>query len=141
MSYGPPISLDWEYEQLPELDLDLYESNRGKRRGMRQMMMNYYQRKNLLTWRYGITEEELKKAEKEANKVKRGRSLTKAFLPLQKVEDMVQSVGRKTKRMTKGTPSASASSVNTASTTATTTATTTTATTTTTSRFPEEVSA
>lgn len=99
VSYGPPICLDWEYFQLPELDLDLYESHRGKRRGMRQMMMNYYQRRNLLSWRYGITEEQLKQAERDANKIKRSRSFTKALLPAQKLEEMVQSVSRKTKRM------------------------------------------
>jgi hypothetical protein len=105
VSYGPPISLDWEYEEAVPITLDEYEKNRGPRRNTRQMMLNYYNRKNLLTWRCGATEEEMKAAEKEGNKIKSQRSITKAFLPAQKFEEVFQSVRRKTKRMGGGSRS------------------------------------
>jgi hypothetical protein len=105
VSYGPPISLDWEYEEAVPITLDEYERNRGPRRNTRQMMLNYYNRKNLLTWRCGATEEQMKAAEKEGNKIKGQRSLTKAFLPAQKFEEVFQSARRKTRRMAGGSKS------------------------------------
>lgn len=42
VSYGPPISLDWEYTQLECVTLEHYEAHRPPRRTMRQMCMNYY---------------------------------------------------------------------------------------------------
>jgi hypothetical protein len=102
VSYGPPISLDWGYEEVEPISLEEYEKNRGPRRNTRQMMLNYYNRKNLLTWRCGATEDEMKAAEKEGNKIKGQRSLTKAFLPAQRFEEVFQSVRRKGKRMAGG---------------------------------------
>ena len=98
VSYGPPISLDWTFEELPSEDLEVYETTRPSRRNLRQMMMNYYHRVNLLTWACGVSEQELKRAEKDANRIKRSRSLTKTLLPAQKLEEAWQSVGRKAKR-------------------------------------------
>ena len=100
VSYGPPISLDWAFEENEPILLDDYENNRGPRRNTRQMILNYYNRRNLLMWRCGATEEELKQAEKDVNKIKNSRSLTKALLPAQKLEEALQSFGRKTKRLT-----------------------------------------
>ena len=98
VSYGPPISLDWEFEELEPLPLDAYEGTRGLRRKPRQMMLNYYNRKNLLSWRFGHTEEELKQAEAEMNKIKRRRAITRTLLPAQLVEEALQSAARKSKR-------------------------------------------
>jgi hypothetical protein len=106
VSYGPPISLDWEYEELEPVDLEVYEATRGPRRTKRQMMLNYYNRRNILTWRCGFSEEELKLAQKEANKIKRARAMTKYFLPAQIMEEVMQSAARKTKRLTQRCQSA-----------------------------------
>lgn len=108
VSYGPPISLDWNYEQTQSMDVEEYEANRGRRRGMREMIMNYYVRTNLLTFKYGATEAELKAATKAANREKRSRALTKALLPYQVVEVFAQSAVRKTKRIAAGKRRASA---------------------------------
>lgn len=102
VSYGPPISLDWNYEETESIDVEEYEANRGRRRGMREMIMNYYVRTNLLTFKYGATEAELKAATKAANREKRSRALTKALLPYQTLEDLAQSAVRKTKRLASG---------------------------------------
>lgn len=99
VSYGPPIQLDWNYQEAEPISVDDYENNRGPRRNTRQMLLNYYNRINLLTYRFGVTEQELACAEKEVNKVKLGRSITKYFLPTQKVEEVLQSIGRKTMRL------------------------------------------
>ena len=101
VSYGTPVSLDWGYEEMEPIDLDLYEATRGKRRNPRQMMMNYFNRRNLLSYRFGVSEEEIVKAEKAAAKIRNQRSVTRALLPAAKIEDMVTSGIRKTKRMLK----------------------------------------
>ena len=56
-------------------------------------------RRNILTFKCGYKEEEVKAASKEADKAKRGRAVTKYFLPYSKVEDFVTSAGRKAKRV------------------------------------------
>lgn len=99
VSYGTPISLDWNFEEMAPLELDVYESARvGNRRNPRQMMMNYYNRRHVLTLSCGVTEDELLKAEKAANKIRSQRALTRALLPASKVEDFFSSGLRKTKR-------------------------------------------
>jgi len=98
VSYGTPISLDWDYEQMAPIDLNAYESSRTMRRSARQMMMNYYNRRNVLIYRFGFSEEDVIAGEKAANKIRSQRSLTRALLPTSMLEDMVSSVGRKAKR-------------------------------------------
>jgi len=99
VSYGTPISLDWTYEQMAPVDFDAYETLRSdQRRTLRQMMLNYYNRRNILIYRFGYTEAEVNAAEKLANKVRSQRSLTRALLPTALLEDMVSSAARKTKR-------------------------------------------
>eukprot|EP00527_Entomoneis_sp_CCMP2396_P004915 CAMPEP_0198142398 /NCGR_PEP_ID=MMETSP1443-20131203/5193_1 /TAXON_ID=186043 /ORGANISM="Entomoneis sp., Strain CCMP2396" /LENGTH=267 /DNA_ID=CAMNT_0043805391 /DNA_START=81 /DNA_END=884 /DNA_ORIENTATION=+ len=100
-SYGPPISLDWKYEEGGQIGLEEYEATRGARRKLRQMLLNYYHRKNILQWKVGFTEEELKDAQKQAENIKRQRSLTRAMLPACKVEEVMQSMCRKAKRLGK----------------------------------------
>ena len=97
-SFGPPIALDWHYEEAEPIHIDEYEEHRGSRRTLRQLMINCYTRKNLLRWTYGHTEEELEKATKASNKASFQRGVTKYFLPIMKVEEVVQSAARKTRR-------------------------------------------
>ena len=100
-SYGPPIALDWHYEEAEPIHIDEYEENRGNRRASRQLMISYYTRKNLLMLTYGHSEEEVKKATKASNKASFQRGVTKYFLPVSKVEEAVQSAARKTRRVVK----------------------------------------
>ena len=102
VSYGPPISLDWDFEEHDCVDLDAYESARGlNRRGMRQMALSYYQRKSFLAREYGFTEEDLLRAKKDVNKTKFRRGVTNTLLPWMRVEVALESAGRKAKRMFK----------------------------------------
>jgi hypothetical protein len=103
VSYGPPISLDWDYEEHQNIDIDEYEFKRGfQRRTMRQMVVSYYLRKSILTREYGFSEDELVKAKKEADMIKIKRGVTNYFgIPMMKVETAIQSAGRKAKRIVK----------------------------------------
>jgi len=99
VSYGPPISLDWEYEQEEPVELEKYEEDRSPRRTMRQMILSYYQRRNVLTWQYGAAEEELREAKRAAKKIKAHRSFTNSLLPALPFEAAFESAGRKMRRL------------------------------------------
>jgi hypothetical protein len=100
-SYGPPITLDWTYQEAEPIDLNEYEEHRARRRTMQQMVLSYYDRKNTLMWCYGHTEADLKKASKACKKIAFQRGVTNYLLPVSKVEDFVTSAGRKAKRVVK----------------------------------------
>lgn len=100
VSFGPPVSLDWPFMQRDALAVDLYEATRaGRRRSLRQMMLNYYHRKNLLSHVCGATEAQLVAAQKAAERVKRQRATTKALLGVSKLEEVWQAATRKTKKL------------------------------------------
>lgn len=96
---GAPVSLDWQYEELPVLTLDHFESARAitRKNKIRHLYLNYYQRKKILL-ESGYSQDELKQAEKEAAKVQRQRSMTQVFCPFSKIEELAQSARRKVKR-------------------------------------------
>ena len=100
VSYGTPISLDWDYMVELKDTLEKYESIRSltKRRNMRQMMMNYNYRRNILLLHWNATEEQLLQAEKEMNIIRSQRNLTRTLLPLSPLEDCVTSLYRKIQR-------------------------------------------
>ncbi|CAB9511621.1 expressed unknown protein [Seminavis robusta] len=98
VSYGPPICLDWKFEELCPVSVDDYEENRGERRQLKQMGLSYYHRMAILQNAFGHSEDDLKKAQKRANSDKMKRELTRFLLPMQALEDVAQSAGRKTKR-------------------------------------------
>lgn len=99
VSYGPPISLDWDYDEDGEIALDSYEDNRKPRRSLRQMVLSYYHRKNVLEWQYGFSEDVLDSAKKTVQKERFRREITRAFLPIMHVEAAIESAGRKTMRL------------------------------------------
>mmetsp|Transcript_3224 Transcript_3224/g.5063 ORF Transcript_3224/g.5063 Transcript_3224/m.5063 type:complete len:328 (-) Transcript_3224:384-1367(-) len=97
-TFGPPMSLDWDYEEVFESSVEYYETNREPRRKPHQMIQNYFRRKNILMACAGFSEKDLKKATREVERAKFKRNLTKTFLPAWKFEDVLESAARKTKR-------------------------------------------
>lgn len=97
-SYGPPVTLDWDYTECKILKLEDYERLRNKRRTMRQMVLSYYKRCEILE-SAGLSMREVKVATRQVNKAKRQRDTTKFFLPVIGVEAAVRSAGRKVKRV------------------------------------------
>lgn len=100
VSYGTPISLDWDYVVELKDTVEKYESIRSltKRRNMRQMMMNFNYRRNILLLHWNVTEEELLQAEKDMNIIRSQRGVTRALLPLAPLEDCMTSLYRKIQR-------------------------------------------
>ena len=101
VSYGPPIQLDWNYQEFEALELDAYEYHRlPQRRKPSQMMMNYYQRQNTLSFYYGVSDQELARAKQQVKREQSKRNITRNYLvPLMKVEDAIESMVRKSKRV------------------------------------------
>lgn len=102
-SYGPPITIDWAYLEYEPLGVNEYEFHHPPRRSMREMLLNYYQRKALLS-NAGFSETDFKQVKKLVNREKTNRSITRSIVshyPLLKVEDAVESACRKFKRLIK----------------------------------------
>jgi len=97
--YGPPVTIDWEYNEMPSLSLDQYEDNRAPRRTHRQMFINGRYRAQILINSAGHTEDEILKAENDCKKVQKQRNATRRMLPFSKVEEVTQSAGRKLRRL------------------------------------------
>ncbi|KAL7539569.1 hypothetical protein ACHAXR_009403 [Thalassiosira sp. AJA248-18] len=97
-SYGPPITIDWDYLENEPTDVDVYEfENALARRTLRQLSLNYYQRKYLLR---DCTDSELKAVKREINRIKLHRDLSRKLARYHAVEVALDSACRKFKRMT-----------------------------------------
>ena len=97
------LSLSWDYVEYAPVDVDDYERNRGDRRNLRQMVLNYYNRRNLLRLHGNYSDEELRAAWKDVKKVRRQRYITQTYMssfPLRHTEEALQSAVRKVKRVT-----------------------------------------
>ena len=96
-NYGPPVALDWSYDEAGSIPLDDYEESRGTRRKFYQMHLNVIHRKRILE-RMDVTQDEMEYVMKEMKKIQKGRERTKMMLPFWKLEDAAESAKRKVKR-------------------------------------------
>lgn len=102
-SYGPPLTIDWDYLEYEPLDVNEYEFHHHPRKNLRTLKLNYYQRKYLLSGA-GYTEADFELSKKQIDRTKSNRKLTRMVAncyPLLKVEDAVESAFRKFKRSIK----------------------------------------
>uniref|UniRef100_A0A7S1ZLI9 Uncharacterized protein n=1 Tax=Trieres chinensis TaxID=1514140 RepID=A0A7S1ZLI9_TRICV len=95
-SYGPPVQLGWNYLEYCPLELNEYEMHHSLRRPLKDLVLNYYQRRDLLR---GFDEQTLKAAVKEVKRTQMKRSVTRATLPVRRVEDVAESARRKMGRI------------------------------------------
>jgi hypothetical protein len=102
VSYGPPVQLSWQYSEGQTRDLEDYESqkeldrSRG-RRSHRVENISWAKREALLK-RQGFSEDDIQAKMKEVNKMKQGRSVTRALVVTGRAEEALESAGRKLKR-------------------------------------------
>lgn len=80
---GVPLSLDWEYTQLPPKKVDAYEYQRGpKRRKERtELVLSSFQRKEILGG-LGFSRKEMKQRKRELRRIQRQRRTTQLLLPM-----------------------------------------------------------
>ena len=99
VSYGPPVTIDWEYLEHEPREVDEYEFESAlSRRTLRELMLNYYQRKYLLA---EYSEIDFKAAKKEIKRIKSRRDITKKLARYQHIDAAVESACRKIKKMMK----------------------------------------
>ena len=101
VSVGPPIQLDWNFEEPEPCRVDDYEMDRPSclRKSREELSLNHYHRVNLLQYFCGHSKEELKAAQKSIDRVKFKRAISNYLLPVQALEDVLESGVRKTKRL------------------------------------------
>lgn len=96
-SYGPPVTLDWDYSKNKPMSLDEYEKRRGQRRKTYQMQIPAVHRRRILE-QSGYTPDEIEYMCKEMNTIKSQRERTKMMLPFSKLQEAAESAKRKKKR-------------------------------------------
>jgi hypothetical protein len=96
---GPPVSLSWEYGEQPAVSVDEYEAERSMlRKGVRRM--SSITRKNMLHNVFGISEEEIRSAEKEIQRIRKQREQSiKQGKVSARVESGVNRVKRKLSKL------------------------------------------
>lgn len=91
---GPPLTLDWDYEQNDDVLLEDYENNRKPKK--RVLRLSSITRKNILRNVFDVDDNEILGAEKEIQKIRKQRERTnKQSKTGAKVENAFQSARRK----------------------------------------------
>ena len=98
-SFGPPISLGWDFRDKEAVELEKYEERRSPRRSMHQMILSYNVRRYLLLKRAGYSHDELEEAMHEVDRVKRERLVTDLLLPASKIDETLEDVVGHLKRL------------------------------------------
>ena len=94
-SYGPPVSLGWDYHDAAVVPLEKYErarSNKFPRRKSGQLVLSYNVRKYLLLKTAGYTKAELREAMKEVERIKHERKMTDIMAPLEPLDEVMEGV-------------------------------------------------
>ena len=102
VSYGPPVQLSWQYSQGETRDLEDYESqkemDRSRGRRSRRVENISWAKREAMLKRQGFSQDDIDSKMKEVNKVKQGRSVTRALVVTGRTEEALESAGRKLKR-------------------------------------------
>lgn len=92
-SYGPPIGLSWEYQEMEEVPLEAYEASReGNRRKGHSLLLSFYERHFMLIKQGGYSKKEIKETMREVERVKRDRMVTDLFLPASPLDETMEHV-------------------------------------------------
>jgi hypothetical protein len=91
VTYGPPITLDWKYDEMSPVKVDDYEGTRRDRiSDSSSLFLSSIDRRRLLQ-NNGFTEDEINQASLEAEKARKERAMTNALPPAMKVQEVLQS--------------------------------------------------
>ena len=89
-SFGPPIELGWQYSESESLPVEDYEGKRSPRRETHELLLSYNVRRRMLLKQGGYSKEDLREAEREVDRIKRGRMMTEVFLPAQAIDESLE---------------------------------------------------
>lgn len=90
---GTPVTLDWDYDELPEMTVEDFESEREPQRRVKltHFILNYFQRRQILS-DGGYSQAEIDQGERQTHRDQLRRTLTKLFLPFSILEEYGQMV-------------------------------------------------
>eukprot|EP00980_Cylindrotheca_fusiformis_P007267 scaffold1525_cov142-Cylindrotheca_fusiformis.AAC.67 len=98
-SSGPPVSISWEYNFMGELTIQEYEDTRPNRRSQMEMVLPRKVRLDMLKKDCNVTQRQIAEAVRRNVRAKNQRRTTVNNLgKALKVEQMMESIGRKVKR-------------------------------------------
>jgi hypothetical protein len=101
-AYGPPLTLDWEYDERDPISVDQYEgAKKNPPRKVHQMHLLSRKRQQILKEAAGITDDEMEMVMDEMRKIQKDRNMTKVSLPFAKLQEASESIGRKWNRLQK----------------------------------------
>jgi len=97
-SWGPPLSLDWDFDEVHEGCVIQYEEQRAPKRKPRQMVQSSIRRKAYLK-SIGYTDEDIEVATKNVGAARTKRFLTRKAVSVIPLESAFESACRKFKRV------------------------------------------
>mmetsp|Transcript_2470 Transcript_2470/g.2512 ORF Transcript_2470/g.2512 Transcript_2470/m.2512 type:complete len:191 (-) Transcript_2470:250-822(-) len=96
-TYGPSIGLSWDHSSAKILDLEAHECYRilhSPRRVGKALVMTYVTRRNILQHELHFSKEEIEKASSEAALIQKQRLISYARIPLESVDEVMESLKR-----------------------------------------------
>jgi len=96
-SGGPTLSIDWDYQEMDPLPVDIYESKRPKRRRTMVPLDRKRRTKRVQAWGYSPVE--IAAAVRSVNKIQHQRRQTINNLHVQGVEEAVEKVRKKVQKV------------------------------------------
>ena len=97
VSNGPPVSLDWTYEDSKHICLEEYESLRPPRRSKEEMRLDSNSRQIVLSSRF--TSRDLKAATDTAREIRMQRRKSYSISNMEPLQEVLESTERKMKRL------------------------------------------
>jgi len=97
VSNGPPVSLDWNYEDSQHINLDEYESLRAPRRSKEEMRLDSQSRQIVLSSRF--TSKDLMAATDIARQIRIQRKKSYKTSNMEPLHEVLESTERKLKRL------------------------------------------
>lgn len=98
---GPPVSLSWDYKLAGSIDLEKFESNRGRRRSKEEMVLGPKIRQHILRNEAGVSTIDIVDSMSEVQKIKGNRKNSVSSQHLDKVYEVFESASRKIRRTVK----------------------------------------
>lgn len=93
VSNGAPIQLDWCYNEIPPIDINLYHAGRTTRPIRQLVLSRYYRHKVLMHW-YNFTEGDIKNANLNAKQIRKQRQQTQIMSEVRLFEECLFSLTR-----------------------------------------------
>ncbi|KAL3923811.1 MAG: hypothetical protein SGILL_001427 [Bacillariaceae sp.] len=101
-THGPPLTLDWQYEDVSPIKLDEYEEQRAPRRITHQMMIPGNTREAILLSQTPTTKKQIQTMVSEVKSHRHQRQVTVAMQDFEEWHEVFELITRRFRRLRKG---------------------------------------